>query len=55
MVETREYLERRVSEERQRAEEASEPSAYRAHIELAREYERRLADLSRANGQQQQS
>lgn len=38
----REYLERRLREEHQCAENAADPAAYRSHIALAQEYERRL-------------
>ena len=36
------YLQRRAGEERAKAENATDPASYRAHVELARAYERRL-------------
>lgn len=39
------YLSRRIEEERDKAERAADPSAYRAHTEFAREYERKLQAL----------
>lgn len=46
MVEDRGYLKRRVAEERMLAERAADPTAFRAHSEMAREYERQLELLS---------
>jgi hypothetical protein len=40
-----EYLSRRLEEERMRAEQAGDPTGYRAHTEFAREYERKLMKL----------
>lgn len=48
-----EYLSRRIEEEREKAEHASDPSAYRAHTEFAREYERKLLTLITAQPQAQ--
>lgn len=41
------YLERRARQERDLAENAADPCAYRTHVELARQYERRLTMLMR--------
>jgi len=38
----RAYLERRAREEREKAENASDPIGYRTHLEFARAYERRI-------------
>lgn len=39
------YYARRASEERMRSQNANDPVSYKAHLELAREYERRAAPL----------
>jgi hypothetical protein len=39
------YFARRAREEREKAENASNPVFYKAHIELARQYERRLVQM----------
>ena len=41
------YYERRVREERDKAENAPDPIGYRLHTNFAREYERRLRVLYR--------
>lgn len=41
----RAFLERRAQQERELAEKAADPCAYRTHTELARQYERRLVKL----------
>jgi hypothetical protein len=41
-----EYFARRAREEREKAENASNPAIYKAHLELAREYERRAIQAS---------
>ncbi len=39
------YLERRARQERDLAEKAADPCAYKTHTELARQYELRLSRL----------
>jgi hypothetical protein len=41
------YFERRVREEREKAEHAQTPLTYRLHTEFARTYERRVCELRR--------
>lgn len=47
----RRYLERRARQEREMAEQAADPCAYRTHAELAWQYERQLAALLAADGE----
>ena len=42
------FLTRRAREEYERAENAPDPAAYRAHLELARQYVQRLKVATRA-------
>jgi hypothetical protein len=39
------YLNRRIEEEREKAESAADPASYRAHTDFACEYERKLQAL----------
>lgn len=48
----RAYLEKRAREERQQAERSSDPCAYKTHLELARQYERRLTALLQHGGEE---